>query len=846
MKNLLQAILLVIAIFFQSILFAQINPKNYWEGLDSLSGLVSNTVNDVLIESKSKVWIGTDRGLSLYDGNTITNFTNSNSGLANNNVRELTLAQGKLWMATDSGLSSFNGTSFANFTTAQGLISNSIAGLTATSTDTLWIGTQSGTSKFDGTSFTNYSSMTGRSIAVDSLDRVYLLIGPIDSRYDFVRLYENGSWSTPSPTGDSLRIGTAKLVLAEDGSLYGAPQNGPDTYVKISYPLNVERYDVFVDGKPAHQFIGATNMQAFEKGNGQLWVGSSIALDPFLLSGTDSILTNHFVSKLRISASSVDIFKDLIVVGTNNGVYFANTAVKGSNAEGESISTNEIKTSIKSTEALFSSTPINVSNNFEFPKNSGSNAIYSSNFIVAAKKATQTNFNVYPLQGWYSAFIPGPIRNTAGVTKEYMVKVSRQEIEDHKLNFNQSTYSIPDGIKNWPAFGDTTLGIAKDLAPFVDANSNGCYDPENGDYPIIKGDEAIYWINHPENKNLKLEYHWMMYAFNDSARQYLNQSLFVQYTIINRDVSAYDSVKVGMFVDGDLGNPSDDFVGCDSINNIFYTYNGDLFDEAFQGNTGYGNNTPALGVKFLSDSLTNALYYNNGTATNGDPTNAKEWLNYMNSRWRNGQQVKYGGNGFNTADVTTIPTNYMFSGNPYTQVGWSEVNPGPTEQRNNEGDRRFFGSMPYFALQPSERKTIEVVVGYGMTPDTTTQVGQNIAEMISVLNASGDYNDTITLPNSDFAKTDSCNKVTSINEIDREQLSSTRFFPNPTNGKLQITSAKSMVQLKVFDMKGAKIYAIYPASKSYQLDLESLNKGVYIIRVLDEDGKWENEKIILR
>jgi hypothetical protein len=28
-------------------------------------------------------------------------------------------------------------------------------------------------------------------------------------------------------------------------------------------------------------------------------------------------------------------------------------------------------------------------------------------------------------------------------------------------------------------------GEFPDQAPFVDANNNGCYDPENGDYPSI-------------------------------------------------------------------------------------------------------------------------------------------------------------------------------------------------------------------------------------------------------------------------------------------------------------------------------------------------------------------------
>ncbi|MDB4082974.1 hypothetical protein N9502_01770 [Vicingaceae bacterium] len=120
------------------------------------------------------------------------------------------------------------------------------------------------------------------------------------------------------------------------------------------------------------------------------------------------------------------------------------------------------------------------------------------------------NYIVHPNNNFTSAFNNGPITTSGGLTRVLIVRVTRQEVISHQANYNQIGYIMPEGIKNWPAFGDTTLGVSKDLAPFFDANNNGCYDPQNGDYPVIKGDEALYWINHPTNPNLKFEYHWMM------------------------------------------------------------------------------------------------------------------------------------------------------------------------------------------------------------------------------------------------------------------------------------------------------------------------------------------------
>lgn len=72
---------------------------------------------------------------------------------------------------------------------------------------------------------------------------------------------------------------------------------------------------------------------------------------------------------------------------------------------------------------------------------------------------------------------------------------------------------------------------------------------------------------------------------------------------------------------------------------------------------------------------------------------------------------KYGGDGYQSSGASNLTTNYMYTGNPVAQTGWTEAMPGGGQASNLPGDRRLFGSMPYFSLQPNQRKTIEIAVG---------------------------------------------------------------------------------------------------------------------------------------
>ncbi len=425
-----------------------------------------------------------------------------------------------------------------------------------------------------------------------------------------------------------------------------------------------------------------------------------------------------------------------------------------------------------------------------------------------------------------------------------MVKVTKEEIELHKNNFNRSNYDIPSGILNWPAQGDTSLGYTRDLAPFIDVNANGCYDPVKGDYPAIKGDEAIYWINYLIDGNPlpTFEYHYMLYSYYDSINTDLNNAVFLNYTLINRSDLNYDSIKVGLFMDSDLGQPWDDYVGCDSLTNTFYTYNGDNFDNPSSFG-GYGDKIPVLGTRFLSDSLDGfmpiSLYSQHGSITLDI-----HHYNYLNSNWPNGQPLTYGGSGYNTTGSVNQKTKYAFTGDPISNTGWTEGNPGFGLGSIPPGDRKMLGSIPYFSLAPEERKSIDLVFGVGYDSSHTSHL-LNINDTKRVLGYAKQVYDSTKNLIPALASNDDCIDTTiSVPELVRQ--SDFNLYPNPSNGTLRIETMKSIEEILLFDLTGNIVFR-QKVSQLNKVNLnlgENLSSGIYFIQVLIE-GTMLNKKLII-
>ena len=338
-------------------------------------------------------------------------------------------------------------------------------------------------------------------------------------------------------------------------------------------------------------------------------------------------------------------------------------------------------------------------------------------------------------------------------------------------------YKVPDIVKTWPAHGDVSQGQDYYLAPFYDFNGDGHYNWQDGDFPwhdikktktcsvdrevSLYGDINYWWVMndkgniHSETGADPIGMEIRAQAFAFASNDEINNMTFYNYELINRGTQTLYNTYFGFFTDGALGDPFDDYVGCDVNRGLGYYYNGDNYDGDNSGFKGYGFSPPAVGVDFFEgpyqddDGIDNAfgigenealngigygdgvidnerfgmrrfLYYSN--TTNGanpnqtDPINASDYYNYLRGFWKDGTKFVYGGSGhISDPDANPlIPCDFMFPGTT-DPLGWGtggEPQPNWTEQtaNNTPNDRRFVESAGPFVLKPGAVNNITVGV----------------------------------------------------------------------------------------------------------------------------------------
>lgn len=342
---------------------------------------------------------------------------------------------------------------------------------------------------------------------------------------------------------------------------------------------------------------------------------------------------------------------------------------------------------------------------------------------------------------------------------------------------NFPDYKIPDFFKTWPAHGDVSKGQDFYLAPFYDRDQNGIYEWEKGDYPwydlhnekdcktdrrvSLYGDLNFWWVMndkgniHTETGGDPIGMEIRAQAFAFATNDEVNNMTFYNYELINRGTQTLYNTYFGIFIDGALGDPFDDYVGCDVNRGLGYLYNGDNADNDNLGFKGYGSTPPAVGVDFFegpyqdNDDMDNAfgigtdealngigygdgiidnerfgmrrfLYYvNTGGGANPsqtDPISASDYYNFLRGRWKDNTPFYYGGNGhISDPDANTaVPCDFMFPGDT-DPLGWGTGGvPQPlwTEQTANNlpYDRRFLQSAGPFVLKPGAVNNITVGV----------------------------------------------------------------------------------------------------------------------------------------
>ena len=552
-------------------------------------------------------------------------------------------------------------------------------------------------------------------------------------------------------------------------------------------------------------------------------------------------------------------------------------------SEYEQIDLNNIRANV-SLRRLFSSGFS--THGFEVPKGSNLNTIFAANLWLGGKNQNNLHLNA-DTYGPGNTFNPqtsfvsrsGPIM-TPNFYEMYSYKwdrfwkVTNIEIQYHINNWNNSGYQPIEVIKNWPAHGDVGKGQATNLAPFVDSNSDGIYNPLDGDYPKIKGQQAIYYIYNDHNNysqtggnTMGSEVHYMAYAYSCASDSAINNTIFLDYTIYNRSNLTYDSTYVGMWTDMDIGDAPDDRIGCDVNRSSFYGYS-----QIDTSQLSYKNHPPAQGVVFLkgakqdndgidnnfgiaANETINGLGFGDGIADNeywgmeyfkpysigatsqGDPNSSSSFYYYLTNKWLDASLMVYGGTGHYSSGGT-VPAKFMFPDssdsyfygtNGLAQPSWSEISAGTFS-----GDRRAVGSTGPFTFEPDSSVSITLAFVFGRDYQTTGSFA-GIEVMKERIDSIRSYYLT------DF--TSVCGGTLSVaEEVEQNNI---KIFPNPFNNQFTINYEleNNTAQIAVYSVVGEKIKTQTINQNSTVVDLNNQPNGFYFITITDGNKKI-SQKIV--
>ena len=440
---------------------------------------------------------------------------------------------------------------------------------------------------------------------------------------------------------------------------------------------------------------------------------------------------------------------------------------------------------------------------FEVPKGSGLTTMYTSSLWIGGldeqnklRLAAQT----YGQTG--SDYFAGPIDKTGMAVNpanwNYIYKVSAEEIELHKLSYTEPNYVVPTNIANWPVdYGD---GFDGPYATFFDKDQDGEYEPAEGDYPVIMGNEESYFVMndlysiHSESNAMQMgiEVRVHTYVFTDDE---VGNAVFVRYEIINKSDRNYIDVHAGIFTDFDLGDYSDDLVGTDENLDMYYAYNGSPSDAL------YGAKPPAQAVVFLNQPLTYSVAYNNDWGPQGNPTTAEHYYNYISGKGLDGNP---------------FPEPLAYTGDPCNNTG---------NLQTGSGDRRMLGSTNGFNLAAGGTYKFDVAYVYAQGTSNTQSVCE-LRDRVSTIKQL--YNN---------------GGITTVKAVDKN-AHPVKVYPNPTDGSATVTfynPNKEIFSIEVYNTVGQLVLKEDTREPQFTLPEGEMQEGIYYVRVRKKSDKKDTD-----
>lgn len=833
----------------------------------STPALPSNSITALAKDNAGSIWIGTDRGLVRFTGTTFITYTTLD-GLPSNTITCIETVAGSVYVGTSAGLSRFDNVNFTNYTMANGkLPDDNITSIKAENANVIWLGGNSRLVKFNiNSSFTTTSYVdhtitpnAGRinCIYVDGQNKKWLATTTVGiltySGTSFVNvddlypMFGGGLNDAVYDLAEGMNNGVAaKMIMNTSGvSSCGIIEFAPNnTAYQYFYPSNSVIGD-YLEKDGARWFVtrqlivgGPLTLFAFNKANYTAQFGE---------------INNHNFKLLDINNVSAGI-ANRGDMHWKMGTYVSNQDIGG----------------------------------YEVPKGSGKSSNFASGLWIGGLDnsnqlhgASQT----YRQQG--NDFWPGPLDTISAtvdssVSRNYdkIWKINYSEINDFIVNFNngnvQNNTYVPSGdLLSWPAKG--TGNHSRNLAPFVDVNNNGIYDPlTGGDYPKIKGDQALYYIfndmlaaHGTSCTPMGIEVHGMAYAYGctnvTSENPVLAYTTFYNYKIINRSANNYHDVYIGLWNDVDIGYYMDDYIGANVTGNYGYAYNADNYDEPV-GHSNYGSYPPAQGFAIVKGPLAPAFdgidNDNNGVIDEAgeecklnklsryrynfvgvpveqtSPVTCQEYYNYLSGKWKDGTNLTCGGNGYGG----TINTNWIYPGDPNTTgvstdpAGtcgyWTQALAG-----NGQEDGGMIPTSGPFNLGAGQ--TTELEYAYVTSFDSSSAVNSHLLAVNKLKTDVQNVNSFYNLATKPVCTDNSVG----IKNISREDYFT--VYPNPAKSFLTVSSSLGNVKTtyELMDVLGKQILQGESTVNDFTIPVSDLKQGIYFLRLIS-NGSMAQKKIV--
>jgi len=802
-----------------------------WTFWDPSNGCPDYNVTAIDLLPSGEAWIGCDTGgIGYFDGFAWNTFAYWNSTLPATTIHSIKKCGNAVWAGTEHGLLKYDGQTWTQFTAANsGLPSDTIWDIEEDGFGGIYLATQQGLIQYYNSTWINFWGNNGSDVITDvhrsGFGKLYALCG------GDLFSYENSVWSNVNQHGTF--------------NFPGHPFSGGKSVTTTS------QGSVLVNGSQTKLFEFTTST-------------AKLYYIPALFGSNTSALSLLDIDEITGENWSINTYNTNSI--QNNLIRFNLSAYNGL---GKGLTPSNLRyLNINNTEAAIANRGdmhydfVNAS--YRCPKTQPASTTFTSNLWISGLDSLDSIHGAFQRYrvSQRGDFFPGPLSTTNGTIDsatawefDRIWSVTQYEISEFQWQFAQGnvqngSWEVPTDIAEWPANGNTShIG---ELAPYTDVNVNGIYDPfVGGDYPLITGSQEMFWVF---NDNLAVHSEviaaplgiqviaqaraYYCPGANDTTELVNNITLY-EFTIINRSGRNYHDVVISWAQDNDLGDWTDDYIGCDTLNNAGYAYNSSSRDSSTTYPS-FGNYPPIATSIILNgpiapqgdlkdndhDGVTDEVdeeillsgfqtYTSSVYNAHGVPSTAQDYYNYQRAHWRDSLPLTIGGNGYGGM----VPTNFVYSGNPTDTLQWNERSAGEIP-----GDRLMFLNCGPVSMNAGD--TLHFKIASVTLNDSSLQWGTsqwynqvpNACSLIRNWNASNTWPECAPL----------------FSAIPEETSSNNSFliYPNPsgTNITIEISSPDASGTLLITDIAGRIVYSsTIENTAPTTISVSSFASGIYFV-----------------